>query len=169
MVQVPTGGNMADINTKPLGGQRIRYFTNPFGYWHSEDQVRVGECALPKKIVRIESEWLLLRACSQWLQKHPWKKTTSNVKWTQWRNPMGNEILDCHDYCVQHYWFCSHELLWSSESINRFCSYQSLYDRLLWGANQENERRIEEVNGRVERTSDEQYYYVAKRSWESWE
>ena len=71
MVQVPTGGNMADINTKPLGGQRIRYFTNPFGYWHSEDQVRVGECALPKKIVRIESEWLLLRACSQWLQKHP--------------------------------------------------------------------------------------------------
>ena len=43
MIQVPTDGNIADINAKPLGGQRIKYLLNLIGYWHSEDQVRVGE------------------------------------------------------------------------------------------------------------------------------
>ena len=43
MVQVPTDSNMADINTKPLGGQRIRFLTNLIGCWHSEEQARVGE------------------------------------------------------------------------------------------------------------------------------
>ena len=43
MVQVPTDSNMADLNTKPLGGQRIRYLVNLIGYWHSEDQTRAGE------------------------------------------------------------------------------------------------------------------------------
>ena len=42
MVQVPTNSNMADLNTKPLGGQR-RYLMNLIGCWHSEHQVRVGE------------------------------------------------------------------------------------------------------------------------------
>ena len=43
MVQVPTNSNAADINTKPLGGQRIRYLMDLIGYWQSEDQIRVGE------------------------------------------------------------------------------------------------------------------------------
>ena len=43
MVQVPTDSNMADLNTKPLGGQRIRYLMSLTGYWHSEDQTRAGE------------------------------------------------------------------------------------------------------------------------------
>ena len=43
MVQVPTDSNMAGINTKPLGGQRIRYLMNLTGYWRREDQIRVGE------------------------------------------------------------------------------------------------------------------------------
>ena len=43
MVQVPTDSNMADINTKPLGGQRFRYLMNLIGYWHSDEQIRVGE------------------------------------------------------------------------------------------------------------------------------
>ena len=43
MVQVPTDSNVADFNAKPLGGQRNRYLMNLVGYWHSEDQVRVGE------------------------------------------------------------------------------------------------------------------------------
>ena len=43
MVQVRKDSNMADINTKPLGGERIRYLMNLIGYWHSEDQARVGE------------------------------------------------------------------------------------------------------------------------------
>ena len=34
---------MADLNTKPLGGLRIRYLMNHIGYWQSEDQTRVGE------------------------------------------------------------------------------------------------------------------------------
>ena len=41
MVHVPRDSNMADLNTKPLGGQRIRYLMNLIGYWHSEDQKRV--------------------------------------------------------------------------------------------------------------------------------
>ena len=40
---VSTDSNMADINAKPLGGQRLRYLMNPHGYWRSEDQIRVGE------------------------------------------------------------------------------------------------------------------------------
>ena len=40
-VQVPTDGNIADSNAKPLAGQRIRYLKNLIGYWHSEDQLRV--------------------------------------------------------------------------------------------------------------------------------
>ena len=43
MVQAPTDSNMAGLNTIPLGGQRIKYLMNLSGYWHSEDQVRVGE------------------------------------------------------------------------------------------------------------------------------
>ena len=43
MVQVPRDGNMADLNAKPLGGQRIRCLMNLTGYWRSEDQARVGE------------------------------------------------------------------------------------------------------------------------------
>ena len=44
MVQVPTDSNVADLNTKPLGGQRIRYLMNlVIGCWHSDDQIRVGE------------------------------------------------------------------------------------------------------------------------------
>ena len=39
----PTDSAMADINTKPLGGQRSRCLMNLIGYWHSENQVRVGE------------------------------------------------------------------------------------------------------------------------------
>ena len=30
--QVPTGSSMADINTKPLGGQRVRYLVKLIGY-----------------------------------------------------------------------------------------------------------------------------------------
>ena len=43
MVQVPTDSNIADINTKPLGGERIRLLLNLFGFWHNEEQTRVGE------------------------------------------------------------------------------------------------------------------------------
>ena len=43
MVQVPTDSSMADLNAKPLGGQRTRYLMSLIDYWHSEDQVRVGE------------------------------------------------------------------------------------------------------------------------------
>ena len=43
MVQVPTDSNMAGINTKPLGGQRVRYLMNLIGPWHSEEQTRVGK------------------------------------------------------------------------------------------------------------------------------
>ena len=35
MVQVPTGSNMADVNTKPLGDQRIRFLIDPIGYWRN--------------------------------------------------------------------------------------------------------------------------------------
>ena len=38
MVQVPTDSNMADINTKPLGGQKVRYLMNLIGFWHSEER-----------------------------------------------------------------------------------------------------------------------------------
>ena len=43
MVQVPTDSNVAGLNAKPLGGQRIRYLMNLIGFWQSEDQTRVGE------------------------------------------------------------------------------------------------------------------------------
>ena len=43
MVQVPTDSNMADINTKPLGGQRTRYLMNLIGYSGGEEQTREGE------------------------------------------------------------------------------------------------------------------------------
>ena len=42
MVQVPTDCNIADINAKPFGGPRIRYFLNLIGYWRSEDQIKGG-------------------------------------------------------------------------------------------------------------------------------
>ena len=45
-VQAPADRNKADINTKPLvGGQGIRYLMNLIGFWHSEEQPRVGEHA----------------------------------------------------------------------------------------------------------------------------
>ena len=40
---MPTDRNMADINTKPLRGQRIRRLMNLIAYWRSEEQTRVGE------------------------------------------------------------------------------------------------------------------------------
>ena len=40
-VQVPTDGKMTDINT--LGGQRTRFLMHLIGFWHSEEQTRVGE------------------------------------------------------------------------------------------------------------------------------
>ena len=43
MIQVPTDSNMVDINTKPLGGQRIRFPMNLFCYWRNEKQTRVDE------------------------------------------------------------------------------------------------------------------------------
>ena len=43
IVQVPTNSDMADLNAKPLGGQRIRCLMDLIRYWHSEGQVRVGE------------------------------------------------------------------------------------------------------------------------------
>ena len=43
MVQVPTDSSIADLNTKPLGGQQIRHLMHLNDYWHSEDQVRVGD------------------------------------------------------------------------------------------------------------------------------
>ena len=60
--------------------------------------------------------------------------------------------------------------IWSS--TRRFCSYRSLYDRLLRGANQEEWKANwagQQVNDRAERTSDEQCYHVEKRYWTSWE
>ena len=48
MVQVPTDRNMADINTKPLAGQRIRFLMNLVGYSHTEEQTQVGD--LEKKV-----------------------------------------------------------------------------------------------------------------------
>ena len=42
-VQVPTDSNMADLNTKPLRRQRLRYLMNLIGYWQSENQTRIGE------------------------------------------------------------------------------------------------------------------------------
>ena len=33
----------SNLNTKPLGAQRIRYLMNLTGYCQSEDQTRVGE------------------------------------------------------------------------------------------------------------------------------
>ena len=43
MVQAPTDSNMADIITKPLAVQRIRYLMNLIGHWRSEEQTRVVE------------------------------------------------------------------------------------------------------------------------------
>ena len=42
----PTDSAMADINTKPLGGQRIRCLMNFIGCWRNEDQSKVGECEI---------------------------------------------------------------------------------------------------------------------------
>ena len=82
MVQVPTDSNMADINTKPLGGQRIRFLMNLIGSWRNEEHTKVGE--LERKVYE-ERRTLrrqgqqncqddcqnrnFLRACSQWFQK----------------------------------------------------------------------------------------------------
>ena len=40
MVPVATDSNMADINAKPLGGQRIRFMMNLIGCWRNEEQTR---------------------------------------------------------------------------------------------------------------------------------
>ena len=43
MIQVPTDGSVANINAKALGGQRSVNLLNLICFWHSEDQIRVGE------------------------------------------------------------------------------------------------------------------------------
>ena len=81
MVQGPTDTNFADIHTKPLGGQGIRFLVTLFGYWRMEGQTKVGElerkayeetkniAGQVNKVAMVIVRIVILRACSQWLQK----------------------------------------------------------------------------------------------------
>ena len=52
MVQVPADSNMADIITKPLGGQRTKYSMNLIGYWHSVSEEQTSRRAWEKGVWR---------------------------------------------------------------------------------------------------------------------
>ena len=106
MVQVRTDSDMADINTKPLGGQRSRYLMNLIGYWRSEEQARVGEnerkiCEekkffvgkvgeIAKMIVRIVTfEGLQPMVTEGFIMRD---KRSTNANW-RWKTPIENAVV----------------------------------------------------------------------------